>query len=64
MPFQKNHKLGAKKFIERPLDQQPICFKGYEGQKEALKVIPDWQSKLRDFVDTLLQEKSSKKPLL
>ncbi|MEM7725957.1 MAG: hypothetical protein AAF208_06230 [Cyanobacteria bacterium P01_A01_bin.45] len=56
MPFQKNHKLGAKKIYARPLDKQIIGFKGYEGQKEKLKNIPDWQKKLRDYVNLLIEE--------
>ena len=56
MPFNKNHKLGAKKILERPLDKQVIGFKGYEGQKEALKNVPDWQERFREFADKLIQE--------
>ena len=29
MPFQKGHKLGAKKKLARALDTQAIAFKGY-----------------------------------
>jgi hypothetical protein len=56
MPFQKNHKLGAKKRFKRPLDQETIGFKGYEGQKENLKTVPDWQERLREFVDKLIED--------
>lgn len=56
MPFRKNHKLGAQKFLSRPLDPQPITFKGYEGQKEALKSVPNWQERFREFADTLIKE--------
>jgi hypothetical protein len=56
MPFQKNHKLGAKKRLKRPLDQETIGFKGYEGQKEKLKTVPDWQERLREFVDKLIED--------
>ena len=56
MPFQKNHKLGAKKILSRPLDKEAIAFKGYEGQKEKLKAVPDWQERLREFVDKLIEE--------
>ena len=56
MPFHKNHKLGAKKRLNRPLDQQTIGFKGYEGQKEKLKAVPDWQERLREFVDKLIND--------
>lgn len=56
MPFQKNHKLGAKKILKRPLDKEIIGFKGYEGQKEKLKTVPDWQERLREFVDKLIKD--------
>jgi hypothetical protein len=57
MPFQKSNKQG---FVsENPLDREPICFKGRLGQKEKLKSIPNWQDRLRDFVDTLIEEKPS-----
>jgi hypothetical protein len=54
MPFQKNNKLGAKKRLKRVLDQEVIAFRGYEGQKEKLKAVPDWQERLREFVDQLI----------
>jgi hypothetical protein len=54
MPFQKNHKQGAKKILDETLDQQPICFKGREGQREKLKAVPNWQELLRDFVAQLI----------
>jgi len=54
MPFQKNHKLGAKKRLKRPLDKEIIGFKGYEGQRERLKAVPDWPERLREFVDKLI----------
>jgi hypothetical protein len=56
MPFQKNHEYRWNSDQEKPLDKQPICFKGWNGQKEKLKAIPNWQNKLRSFVDTLLNE--------
>lgn len=55
MTFEKNHKLGAKKLIDRPLDQQPICFKGFEGSREKLKEVPGWQGLLRDYVEKLIE---------
>jgi hypothetical protein len=64
MTFKVNHKLGAKKFLDKPLDAQPICVRGYEGQKEALKSVPNWQERIRQFIDTLITEESNKKPLL
>ncbi|BAZ22814.1 hypothetical protein NIES4073_37020 [Kalymmatonema gypsitolerans NIES-4073] len=56
MPFQKGHKLGAKKKLERLLDKDAIAFKGYLGQKEKLKAVPNWQERLRQFVDQLISE--------
>ncbi|TAG92973.1 MAG: hypothetical protein EAZ09_14525 [Oscillatoriales cyanobacterium] len=56
MPFQKNHKLGARKRLDRPLDKETIGFKGYAGQKEKLKTVPDWQERLRGFVDKLISD--------
>ncbi|MBD2196948.1 MULTISPECIES: hypothetical protein [Calothrix] len=56
MPFQKNNKIGAKKIIQQELDQLPICFKGRLGQKEKLKAVPDWQERLREYVDKLLED--------
>lgn len=43
MPFQKGNKLGAKKRLKRPLYQEIIAFRGYEGHKQRLKAIPNWQ---------------------
>jgi hypothetical protein len=54
MPFQKNHKLGFTS--ENPLDSQPICFKGRLGQKDKLKNVPNWQERLREFIDALINE--------
>lgn len=56
MTFEKNHTQGAKKMISRPLDKDPISFKGFEGSKAGLKAVPGWQGKLRDFVEGLIQE--------
>lgn len=56
MPFRRNNKLGAKKFLERPLDDKPICFKGYEGTREKLKAVPNWQERFREFAEQLIEE--------
>jgi len=45
MTFQKNHKLGFTS--SNPLDDEPICFKGRIGQKQALKNIPDHYSQVK-----------------
>jgi hypothetical protein len=60
MPFQKGNKLGAKKHLKRPLDKEVIGFRGYEGQKESLKAVPDWQERLREYVDLLIATQTSK----
>lgn len=62
MTFKKNHQLGAKKILKKPLDEQPICVRGYVGQKEALKAVPVWQERLREYIDLLIQEEANKKP--
>lgn len=60
MPFQKNNKLGAKKLVTAILDDRPICFRGRLGQKEKLKAVPNWQERVREFVEELInQEKPS-----
>lgn len=56
MVFKKGHKDRWLSDVNNPLDKSPICFKGRDGQKEALKDIPDWQDKLRDFIDQLVEE--------
>lgn len=56
MKFRKGNKQGAKKFIEMPLDSDPICFKGYKGQKAALKSVDRWQEKIRGFVNQLIED--------
>jgi hypothetical protein len=60
MPFQKKHKLGALPYGDEPLDTKPISFKGRKGQLEKLKFVPNWQERLRDFVDQLILENPDK----
>ena len=55
MPFRKGNKLGAKKYLKRPLDEGVIAFRGYQGQKEKLKAVPCWQERLRAYLDELLK---------
>jgi len=59
MPFKKNHEYCWKPDSGNSLDKSPICFKGRVGQKEELKGVPDWQDKLRDYVDELINKKPS-----
>ncbi|MEG3838818.1 hypothetical protein [Microcoleus sp. herbarium14] len=54
MPFQKNHKLGAKPIGDEPMDRTPICFNVRTGVREKLKTIPDWKEQLREYVDRLI----------
>jgi hypothetical protein len=56
MPFQKGNKLGARKYHKHPLDKEVIAFRGYLGQKEKLKTVPDWQERLREFVNQLISD--------
>ncbi|MBD0264724.1 MAG: hypothetical protein ICV78_18975 [Tolypothrix sp. Co-bin9] len=44
------------KILKEELDAQPICFKGRIGQKAKLKAVPDWQERLREYVDKLIEE--------
>ena len=60
MPFERGNKLGAKKRLKRPLYKEAIAFKRYKGHKEKLKAVPDWQEKLREFVDTLIAIQTDK----
>jgi hypothetical protein len=61
MPFKKGNKLGAKRIDAEPLDSKIIGFRGRLGQKEALAQVPDWQSKLRDYVDQLIADAATDK---
>ncbi len=54
MPFQKKHKLGFTS--NQPFDKNPVCFKVLPSVKDKLKTIPDWQERLREFVDRLIDE--------
>ena len=56
MTFRKNNQLGAKKFLNRPLGKQNLFIRVYEGQKEALKNVPDWQERLRECIDKLIED--------
>ncbi|MBD2606782.1 hypothetical protein H6G81_20160 [Scytonema hofmannii FACHB-248] len=55
MTFKKNHKLGALPFNDEPFDTSPVCFKVRKGVKDKLKAVPDWQERLRAFVDNLIE---------
>ncbi|MBS3026915.1 MAG: hypothetical protein HCA25_07415 [Dolichospermum sp. DET50] len=54
MPFQKNNKLGFTS--KQPFDKDPVCFKVLPGVKANLKAVPDWQERLREFTDKLIEK--------
>lgn len=54
MAFQKKNKLGFTS--SQPFDKDPVCFKVLPGVKEKLKNIPNWQERLRQAVDKLIEE--------
>jgi hypothetical protein len=58
MPFQKNHKLGTQKILDKSRDKDPICFRGYEGQKAKLRSIPNWQERMRQFIDEITPDQN------
>jgi hypothetical protein len=37
-------------------DKAPVQFKVLPGVREKLKTVPDWQERLRDFVDSLIED--------
>lgn len=53
MTFRKNHKLGFTS--DKPFDKDPVCFKVAPGVKDKLKAVPNWQERLRNLVDELIQ---------
>jgi hypothetical protein len=54
MPFQKKNKLGFTS--TQPFDKDPVCFKVLPGIKDKLKTVPDWQERLRESVDKIIEE--------
>ncbi|BAZ25497.1 hypothetical protein NIES4073_64020 [Kalymmatonema gypsitolerans NIES-4073] len=38
-------------------DKVPVQFKVLPGVREKLKTVPNWQERLREFVDQLISEK-------
>ena len=59
MSFEKNYDHRWKPNSDKALEKSPICFKGREGQKEALLLVDGWQGKLRDYIDELINIKPS-----
>jgi hypothetical protein len=55
MTLKNHHKLGALPFNEEPFDASPVCFQVKKGVKDKLKAVPDWQERLRETVDNLIE---------
>ncbi len=51
MPFKKKHKLGFLPVEDLPLDKSPLTIKLRQGVKDMLKTIPEWNPRLRDFIE-------------
>ena len=60
MPFRKKHQLGFTS--ENPLDRTPVCIKVRVGARQQLLAIPNWQDKLREFIESLINSPENKKP--
>ncbi|MGH8002788.1 MAG: hypothetical protein ACREPR_25985 [Brasilonema sp.] len=41
---------------KEPMDKRPVCFVVRQGIREKLKAIPEWQERLRQYVDQLISE--------
>ncbi len=37
-------------------DKSPLQFKVLPGVREKIKTVPNWQQRLRDFVDQLIED--------
>lgn len=56
MPFEKNHKQGAKPMGSEAMDRTPICFNVRIGVREKLKTVPKWKERFREFAEQLIAE--------
>ncbi|GAA6620291.1 hypothetical protein [Scytonema sp. NUACC26] len=59
MPFQKNNQFRMRPHGKIPMDKQPLCLKVPTGVREQLKTIPNWQERLREFINELIAESRS-----
>ncbi|GAX46023.1 hypothetical protein NIES4075_70440 [Tolypothrix sp. NIES-4075] len=57
MPFDKDNPHRYERKLKRPLGKM-IGFRGYENQNEQIKAVPDWQERLREYVEQLISENS------
>ncbi|MCV3216116.1 hypothetical protein OGM63_21825 [Plectonema radiosum NIES-515] len=55
MTFKKNPKLDALPFNEDLFDTLPVGFKVKKGVKDKLKSVHNWQERLREIVDNLIE---------
>ncbi|NMF67029.1 hypothetical protein DP113_05900 [Brasilonema octagenarum UFV-E1] len=54
MPFAKNNKHAYQPQENEALDPTSVCFKVRKGARAKLKAVPNWQERLREFVDQLI----------
>ena len=53
MVFKPNHKT-TPRLGKRPLDREAVAFRMAEGIPARLKQIPNWQERLRNYVNLLV----------
>lgn len=51
MTFKEKHKLGFTSKNGTPLDSLPLSIKLRLGVRNNIRLIPDWQNKLRDLIE-------------
>ncbi|GAB1540647.1 hypothetical protein NUACC21_33160 [Scytonema sp. NUACC21] len=56
MPFKKGNKFAYRPQNEEAFDPISVCFNVRKGVRDKLKAVPDWQERLREFVDKLVEE--------
>jgi hypothetical protein len=54
MPFQKGNKFAYRPQNEEAFDPVSVCFNVRKGVRDSLKAVPNWQERLREYVDTLV----------
>ena len=59
MPFEKNNKLGFAAKGSISLDKQPLSIKLRSGLRDKIKLIPEWQDKLRDVIENWIEIESN-----
>lgn len=58
MTFKKKHKLGFLPKDDIPLDKLPLSIKLRTGVRDKVKMIPNWQDKLRNLIDGWVEAES------